>query len=259
MTTIDEIKKIIKSKKIKPKSKLHFFAINFGWWFLFILLFVISSIAFGVMVYIFKGADWEVSRLVATSFWGRLALVVPRLWILLIIITTIIAVWEFRKTKKGYRYDIVVILGIVLIGSIILGSVVYASGLGGRLDSFFTDNMQLYRGRLHQQMDLWDRADSGLLMGRVLSHDEVELSLQAPLGLMWSVDVSSIEGVVDFETGSVVKIIGQKVDDNHFMADSVNILEMERFKGGHKPPMKHFMPPMGNDFPGERFPMHPAY
>jgi hypothetical protein len=253
MTITDDIKNKIKNRKIEPKAKWRFCVANISWWFLFVILFIVCSVAFGIIVYIFKGADWEVARLVATGIWGRLLLVLPRLWLLLIIITTAIAVWEFRKTKKGYRYDIITILAVVLIGSVIFGSLVYASGLGERLDSLLTDRMPLYRGRLHQQMDLWDRVDNGLLMGRVVDYNEVEISLQAPRGPMWLVDISNINETLNLDINLVVKVTGQKVDDQYFIADTISVLEMRRFKGGHKPPMKHFMSPMNGTRHIERF------
>lgn len=258
MTIAHEIKKKIKREKIKPKARWRFYALNFGWWLLFAFLFIIISIAFGVIIYMIKGADWEVARLVATGIWGRLLLVIPSLWLLLIVITTFIAVWEFRKTRKGYRYDAVVIFGVVLIGSVVLGSVVYASGLGERLDSLLTDNMPFYKGRLHQQMDLWDHADKGLLIGRAVDLNEEEITLHAPRGIEWVVDITDIDST-DFKIGDVLKIDGKAISAGHFKAITLQLLEMNRFMGNHKPPMKHFMSPIDDMRSFERFPMRHAY
>lgn len=261
MTILNEIKKKIQNKEIEPKSKLHFYFVNFIWWFLFALLFIISGIAFGVMIYMFKEADWEIIRLVSSGIWGKILLVLPRLWLLLVIITTILAVWEFRKTKKGYRYDIVGILVIVLFGSILFGSLVYASGFGERLDSLLTDNIPVYYGRLQQQMDLWNRGDDGFLIGRLVSIDGDDIVLHAPGGIVWQVDISSIDNLEELELDldSILKIRGERLKEQRFIANTLEMLEMERFFGGRKPPIRPFMSPMREGRDGERFSMPPAY
>lgn len=257
MTITDDIKKKIKLEHITPKAKWKFYLGNFAWWFLFVLLLVITSIAFGIVMYMIKGADWEVARLVTSGVWGHLILVMPRLWLAFIVITTIFAVWEFRKTKKGYRFDIITILAIVLIGSMLFGSFVYASGLGEKLDSLLTDRMPLYHGRLHQQMKLWDRAGEGMLIGGIMDINDREIIIHAPGGVEWLVDVSDINS--KFEIGDIVKIDGLKSSDNTFKAITIRRLEMDRFMGGHKPPMKPFHGLMDGMHYNERFSPPPAY
>jgi len=259
MTILNEIKKKIQNKEIEPKSKLHFYFVNFVWWFLFVLLFIISSIAFGVMIYMFKEADWEIVRLVSSGIWGKILLVLPRLWLLLIIITTILAVWEFRKTKKGYRYDIIGILTVVFFGSITFGSLIYVSGFSERLDSLLTDNISIYHGRLRQQMELWDRGEKGLLIGRLISIDGDDIVVHAPGGIVWEVDISSVDNLEELELDSILKIRGEQLKEQKFIANTLEMLEMERFFGGHKPPIRPFMSPMRGNRDGERFPMRPAY
>jgi len=258
MTIIDEIKEKIKEKHIKPRAKWRFLIVNYGWWLLFGLLFLITSIGFGVVLYLLKGSDWEIVRLVSSGFWGRLVLVMPRLWLGLLAITTILAVWEFRKTRKGYRYDIAIILAIVVIGSMLFGALVYSTGLGERLDTVLTDNMPLYRGRLHQQMDLWDRADQGFLIGRVIDFDDKHIILNAPHGIEHSIDLSRIENVddLDLQIDSVLKVAGELMEDI-FFADNIVELEMERFVNDHRPSLRPFMSPKGMQ--GERFSPLPAY
>ena len=259
MSITDEIKKKIKGEHIKPKAKWKFYFVNLAWWFLFVLLFLITSIAFGVVVYMFLGADWEVTRLVSTGLWGRLLLVMPRLWLALIIVTTILAVWEFRKTKKGYRFDVVAILAIVLIGSVLLGSIVYTSGLGARLDSLLSDKTSFYKGRLHQQMDLWDKTDKGLLIGRVFEVNINNIILHAPQGCEWNVNISSAKNREIIRKDVVLKIKGDIISDGYFEAKEIYELEMDRFDGGHRPPMKPFMSPLDGKQRYERFPLRSAY
>ncbi len=84
-----------------------------------------------------------------------------------------------------------------------------------------------------------------------------EIIIHAPGGVEWLVDVSDINS--KFEIGDIVKIDGLKSSDNTFKAITIRRLEMDRFMGGHKPPMKPFHGLMDGMHYNERFSPPPAY
>ena len=63
----------------------------------------------------------------------------------------------------------------------------------------------------------------------------------------------------ELELDSILKIRGEQLKEQKFIANTLEMLEMERFFGGHKPPIRPFMSPMRGNRDGERFPMRPAY
>jgi len=248
MNIKDKILQKIKSDKIRPISKWHFEAVNFAWWALFGLLFILGSIAFSVVVYLIMGMDWEIAQRSITSWTEQLVLLLPYFWLVLIVVAVIVSIWNFRQTKTGYRYSSFIILGTVLIGSMVLGSVIYASGFSEKLDNLFTDNLSFYRGRMHQQIDVWNKVEQGFLIGRIRSfNEEMEhiLLLQAPQGEEWIVDYSNVPKIIHplLEIEQVVRILGEKIDGQNFKALDIRPLPINRF----------FEPPQGRARPEMRF------
>jgi hypothetical protein len=258
MNVKDKILQKIKDKKVKPRPRTYFEIVNFAWWLLFILLFVLGSIAVSVIIHLVTSLDWEIINRSAMSLTERLVLLLPYFWLILIVAAAVIAIWDFRKhTRTGYRYSIFVILGAVLLGSIIFGAVIYASGFSEKLDNLFSDRLSFYHGRMHQQVDVWDRAEEGLLIGRIieLGEDEV-LLLQAPEGKEWQVDYSDLPENLHslLVEEQIIRILGERIGEEIFRALDVRPMPVNRFSepplGAPRSEMRFFEAP---EFPRERF------
>jgi len=233
MKISDQILKKIKKSGLTPKPKWYFEVMNIGWWIVFAILMLIGSIAFGVAIYMFTGSDWEIARRTVDSIGEQLLLALPLFWIVLIVVVGIIASWELRQTKRGYRYGIIPVLILMIIGSALLGTIVYASGFGEKLDTLFADNISAYRGRLHQQMQLWDREERGLFVGVVLNVNGKELTIMRPQHKEWLVDVSKIDDVEleELYKDQIIRIIGEVDDNDIIAAEQIRPLGMRHFEG----------------------------
>ncbi|MFH1668214.1 MAG: hypothetical protein ABH884_04320 [Candidatus Komeilibacteria bacterium] len=232
MKISEQVLKLINKKKLTPHSKWRFLVVDISWWLLFVTLFIIGSLSFGVILFLLTEFEWLVAKEVAGSWWEYLILFLPIFWLILIITAIVLASLEFRQTKHGYRHNMLFITTVIVLGSMVLGSLVFFSGYGEKTDNLFTNNLSFYRGKFHQQMNLWDRADQGLLMGRIIEVKPEELSLVNPQRINWLVNISRIDPQIKMMLmeDQLIKARGVRQGNNHFIADYIIPLPMEEFE-----------------------------
>ncbi|HIP50192.1 MAG TPA: hypothetical protein EYG99_01955 [Candidatus Pacebacteria bacterium] len=227
---IDKIKK----NKIKPKSRWTFLLRDYFMWLFFGTSIVVGGLAFAVMLFLITSNDWDVYKYLDKSFGEYLLLSIPYFWIGLLTLFLLLAYYNYRHTKKGYRYKA---YGIVLASvflSILIGTVLFNAGLGNKIENIFADNFPYYhnltRYRAHRAQ-MWNQPDRGLIAGEIINiKGKNSFMLKDLEGDMWEIEVTDAlwKGRAVQEVGEKIKIIGSKKGDVMFSA-----IEIRPWTGQH--------------------------
>ena len=251
-----KVLKKIKNEKIKPKSRWEFLFKDYFIWFLGILFLIIGAFVFAVIFYIFDDNDWALHKHLGYSSVGFFFDTLPYVWIAIFVIFVIAARYNFRHTKKGYKYNVpLIVVGVVLF-SALLGFVLHNIGMGQIIDEKLLEK-EFYGKFVNKKKIIWSCPEKGVLSGKIISVEED--------GNFKLVDFDKNEWMVvggdaivnprtDIEKYTMVKVVGEVLKENHFkakiiapwMRDKASPWLKEKFR--MKPPGEKMMSPKG--FPG---------
>ena len=93
----------IKENKITPKPKWQFRLEQVGIWALAVLSLIIGAKAFAVIIFRLVNNDWEIREHLGRSLLNHALLTLPYLWIIVMVLFILLAYYNARHTKKGYR------------------------------------------------------------------------------------------------------------------------------------------------------------
>ncbi|PIS42887.1 MAG: hypothetical protein COT24_01245 [Candidatus Kerfeldbacteria bacterium CG08_land_8_20_14_0_20_40_16] len=214
----------IKENKITPKPKWQFRLEQVGIWALAVLSLIIGAKAFAVIIFRLVNNDWEIREHLGRSLLNHALLTLPYLWIIVMVLFILLAYYNARHTKKGYRYSVYgIVIGTVVV-SLFLGGILYSTGFGYEIDFLFSENLSGYQKIMPNRGEFWSQPEAGFLSGEVISQKGSNLMLRSFDGEIWTVDISNtnIPDFVNINKGSLIRIIGEIVEkEKKFIAKEI--------------------------------------
>lgn len=212
----------IKSRKVKPIPKWHFWAKNILFWVLFLASVKLGSLAFAVILFAIESAEFDIFSHITHSKVEFILGILPLLWILFLSVFLFGAVRLFQKTKTGYRYSPIFIVVGSFVLSIVVGTILFFTGGGARLEQKFADKVPIYKGLEERRLNRWSMPERGFLAGTIIKKDE-SIIIKDLRGKQWEIDIKEvlIRGKTSLEKDEKIRIIGRVVENNIFMAKEI--------------------------------------
>jgi len=242
---MDNTKKLlekIKNEKIKPTPKRYFILKNYLMWTSFALFILFTSIAFSVTLYSVYETDlFELSALQQDSLSFSLS-ILPFAWIVFTILFFIIATIVIKKTKKGYKYSLLILFAIGTLAGGIIGSTMYFTGGAQVLENIFTEYIPVLESVQEKKMRVWQRPELGFLSGTIKNINNDSFILTDFNNKFWTINISNetiIRNADLFKLGNIVKISGEMIDKNNFTASIIRPWDSYDHRGYHENRMNH--------------------
>ena len=196
MTSVSEkVLKNIEKHNITPRPKWVFTLQHVAVWFSSLVFLLIGGLAFSVVIYMLKESDWRIYENMSNSFWGFTLLVLPYFWIIVLAGLVILAHYNLKNTKSGYRYRLGVIVLFVFLISMIIGATLYLMGVGRAIDEQFADRMPMYEefiNKMNRDRRIWMNPERGLLGGMIVSvENENQIKVSDFNSDVWSVGINN--------------------------------------------------------------------
>lgn len=223
----DRVLRKIKEGCICPKPRWQFLLKDYFIWFLFLIALLLGSIAFCVALYALSTNDWDLYQYLHTSFVGHILISIPYLWIIFLAGFVVIAHYNFKHTKSGYRRETYFVVGLSIVGSLFLGTFLYTLGAGEKIEDAVASSVPLYEKLTccSARKDIWVEPSRGLLAGRIISvMDGRNFELKDFSGSLWQIqeDDDTLEyAPLQIQPGEDVKIIGEKRKEFVFWAREI--------------------------------------
>lgn len=210
----------IKEKKIIPKAKWTFLLKDYAILVASLLSLIIGSLAFAIIIYMVKNNDWDVYEYINDSLLGFIFVTLPYLWLVFLALFILLAYYNFKHTKKGYKFRFhFIIIGSIVI-SMLFGSVLYAAGVGQKIDEVFAEQIPVFHRFFNQRTQIWNQTEKGLLAGLVISVNDQSLEVIDFNRKPWTVDITEtrIAPGTEIIIKRPVRIIGERIDEHNFKA-----------------------------------------
>ena len=216
---INETIEKIKQQKIVPQAKWMYMLKRYLKWFAFALTICLSAISLSVIFFVVVGLDWDLHRFMQMSQFHHAFLILPRFWILLVILLMIIAFFEMRKTDVGYRYSWQKIL-VISVGMAAVFTILFSfAGMGKRFNSTAANKIPGYGRHIITKETQWMQPEKGLLAGTVKDMNDDVVILKDLQGENREVVLNEntfIRPMAKINKDEMIKIIGKNKDGRFY-------------------------------------------
>ncbi len=240
----------IKEGGIKPRPRWQFVLSRVLLIVALVAAIVVGGLVMSLVLLKLGNLDWEY-----VSFFGERGLppvfdVLPLIWIALLILVVLLAVFVFEKTDGGYKYSPGwIVLGTIVL-SLSLAGLIYLSSGAERFEEAMRDRLPFYEEMEKRREARFHLPEMGILPGRVLSiRSRTEMSLEDLQNREWQVILvpNAVErfDLMRLKPGQMVFAIGEKQTENIFEAVEIRLKRgmMIRLKTGLKEKPGKAVPP----------------
>jgi len=238
-----EVLKQIKQSKISPRPKWFFKFKNFIFWFLFIISVIFGGFSIGTLIYQYENQNsFTAYYHLSNNFLESFFLAIPYFWLIIFLVLIAFSIYDYFHTKKGYRYNVLIIAGLSLLISLILGISFFYLGLGKTIDQQLNEKVSFYYQLNQQKEKVWDQPEKGLIAGTIKEIKSNNTFLLEDLsGKSWQVNYpnAQIFGRAKVKIGEQIKIVGKKQNADEFNAQQIkpysgNAMQKGKGKNGVK-------------------------
>jgi hypothetical protein len=214
----------IEKEQIKPRPRWEFLLKDYVIKGIALANIVFGSIGFAIIIYLISNNDAGSDPTITLSFWQRIIMAIPVLWIVFTLGFITISFYSFRHSDGGYKLNTVKLLIVSVIISLFLGIIINVTGLSERINSLLGANIPYYTHTFDTRNQIWMRPEEGYLAGKIVGlNDDNSLEIIDLDGKTWTVNIDSavVKGRVNLAEGIQIKIIGQKTSEKSFSVNEI--------------------------------------
>jgi hypothetical protein len=216
----------IKCDHIAPVPRWHFLLKSYVFWGLLVVSLLLGSLSFSVIAHLISTGDLDVFSYLQGNVVTSTVMMLPYFWLLSLTVFALVAFYNWKHTKLGYKFKRRWIFVSSIGLSMFLGSILYVFGMGNEVDRIMTKAMPFYdQSKQKARSELWLQPENGLIIGKVMivNSADKQLVIQDEQGNDWSIDedvtAQKIEAAIT--KGKIIKIIGKKNGDRRFTAREI--------------------------------------
>jgi hypothetical protein len=211
--------KIIEEKKIKPVPRWQFLLKDYCFWFFSICSIIIGSMAASALFFMLFSNDWDVYKYLGINLFEHIFICMPYLWAAILFLFVFLAYYNLTYTRRGYKYEIRIVILWIFSASVFIGAILFFCGLGFSVHNIFMKKMPFYGSLVYEKEELWNNSEKGLLGGEIIRKSgEREFLLKDFNGKIWLVKEDSgccNENLI--RANQEVELMGVIEEDNIFI------------------------------------------
>lgn len=203
----------IESENVSPRSRLYFRSVECFVWALWLFSVVVGALAVAISLFVVAHSQYALYEATHDNFFTFVVDALPYLWIVTFGLMVVVAVFNLRHTKRGYRYP----LSYILLSSVILsfagGSALQFFGLGYQIDHILGQRMAMYMSQEKYERMIWQAPNDGRLIGRQVYTTVAPTTtviFEDVAGQRWRLDISELmaRDLGLLETEKQVRLLG---------------------------------------------------
>ncbi len=214
----DRVLSKIGQENICPSPKWQCWCQSHLVWVLWALSVTVGAVSVAVMFYVFNHARFAIYEATHDTPLSFFVEVLPYIWIASFALMSLLAYYNLRKTKRGYRYPLWQVILSSLIFSVVGGFFLNWIGLGFTIDTALGRGMPTYQSLEKMEMKMWQMPDDGRLVGSARGQLEGDMyyELVDVHENTWQVDVMELRerDINLLNSGKVVRILGTTTDED---------------------------------------------
>ncbi len=213
----------IQERKLAPKPRWEFVAWNAIFLSLVLITILLGALTVATSAFLLVERDWDVSLEVGQRNALFTLRSLPYLWLAALIFLVSVTYSVFTRTRRGYRFAPVTVLGFTVLSSVALGSALYVIGAGPRTHNLARTTIPAYDRLVVTSERFWEHPEAGFLSGTIASaSSSSSFILDDGRGAFWQVVIrDDAEVAVEIGSGVRVRVIGAQMQPGLFEAHSV--------------------------------------
>lgn len=180
-------------------------------WLAWIGTVTLAAIAIAISFFVIMHRQYTFYEATHDSFFSFMLEIVPYLWLLIFIVSAVLALYHLRHTKRGYRYPLWGVAITSIFASLAGGTVLHYYGMSFMLDNELGELMPGYVSQSGMEKKFWQQPTEGRLVVSYLAEaDDGGVLVQDMMGVRWFVATGELYGR-DLEllrSGEPVRMIG---------------------------------------------------
>jgi len=154
----------------------------------------LGALAFSVIIFFTIHAQFAPYEATHDHLFGFLLAVMPYAWVGAFVLMALLAHYNLRHTRHGYKFEVWQVLLSSLIVSLMGGMVLHTAGVGFRVDHLFASRVPLFPAFSALELRMWQHPQEGRMVGTFkgetqLPHIVAFTDLQ---GQEWELDVQEL-------------------------------------------------------------------
>ena len=211
----------IECGEVCPRSRRFFQTRECAVWFLWAVSVVVGALAVAVTFFVFTHRQYALYEATHDTFFTFMVDVLPLLWIFVFGVMVLVAVYNLRHTKRGYKYPLWQIFGSSMVLSLAGGAALHLLGLGYTTDHMLGQKMDMYNSQDKIEQKMWQDPEEGRLLGRFdgpLPAPSTLVVFNDIKGQEWQVNIDELSADERelIERNETVRLLG-KISDKDMM------------------------------------------
>jgi len=161
----DKLFSTIEHEKLQPRSRLFFQCKECSMWLLWLASVLVGALAVAVSLFVVAHRQYALYEATHENFLTFMVQVLPYLWFVMFGLMVVAAWYNFRQTKRGYRYSLVSIIVSSMLVSLALGAALQLLGFGYLADTTLGQQLDMYMSQEKIERQLWQQPEGGRLLG----------------------------------------------------------------------------------------------
>lgn len=185
---------------------------EYAMWALWALSVCFGAVAFSVIIFFLMHAGYAPYEVTHDDLFHFFLEVMPYVWVIVFVLMALIAHYNLRHTKRGYKFAVWQLLLSSIVVSFMGGVVLHTAGMGFRVDSFVAQRIPFFPAFHTFEAELWQSPAQGRMIGHIVPQTEesdVAVFMDAE-GSTWKLDTRELNPV-DLETlhtENAVRVVG---------------------------------------------------
>lgn len=153
---------------ITPHSKLYWLTYEYSLWGAWGISVALGAVALAILSFSSIYIGFSLFEATHDSFLVYLFEALPYLWLVAFLALIVVAYFNLKHTKRGYKYPLPMVIGSSFGFSILGAMLLHFMGVGFYLDNYLGEHLTGYQSRAEFEAQMWQNPMAGRLFGAAL-------------------------------------------------------------------------------------------
>lgn len=160
---------------ITPHSRLYWLSYEYAFWAAWLLSVVLGAVALAILSFTSFYIGYSLYEATHKSFLTFFIDTLPYLWVFAFMALILVAYFNFRNTRRGYKYPLYLVVGSSFGFSVVGAVVLHSLGAGYYLDRYMGERFETYQSRAEYETQMWQNPLAGRMLGAAKAMAEEDL------------------------------------------------------------------------------------
>jgi len=238
----DVILSRLEKEGIQPRSRFYWLSHEYALWLVWGITVLCGALSLSVASFASLYIGYALYEASHNNFLTFVFDALPYLWLVAFFLMIIVAYFNLRHTKRGYRYPMLLVVGSSIGFSILGGGFLHWLGAGWYFDKMLGEIVPAYQSRAKFEEEIWQKPLAGRLIGQAIEPIEAVDSVvfMDANGVYWHLNTTELRepDIKLLQSGRRVRILA--ATSSEFAEDLLYVCAVFPWLLDHAPGIKEW-------------------